>query len=119
MVDLAIAANFVRELTEDQFAERPRNGTRGIAERPRNGTRGIAERPRNGTRGIVERRRNGPRRVAAQRPRVSGSAATTGSVNGSDPAHESGPSEPTRGSRTRNETTGLRRVLARLVQVRG
>jgi hypothetical protein len=40
-------------------------------------------------------------------------------VNGSDPAHESGRSEPTRDSRTRKETTGFRRALARLAQVRG
>jgi hypothetical protein len=31
MVDLAIAANFVRELTEEQFAERPRHATRSAA----------------------------------------------------------------------------------------
>jgi hypothetical protein len=86
MVDLAIAANFVRELTEEQFAER---------------------------------RHNGRRRVAEQPPRVSRSAAITGSVNGSDPARASARSEPTRGSRTRNETTGLRRALARFAQVRG
>jgi hypothetical protein len=68
MVDLAIAANFVRELTEEQFAEQRRNGRRGV---------------------------------------------------GSDPAPESGRSEPTPRSRTRNETTGLRRALARFAQVRG
>jgi hypothetical protein len=86
VVDLAIAANFVRELTEDQFAEHRRNGSRGVAE---------------------------------QRRHASRSAATTRSVNGSDPAHESGRSEPTRDSRTRKEATGFRRALARLAQVRG
>jgi hypothetical protein len=96
VVDLAIAANFVRELTEEQFAEQ-----RG-----------------NGRRGMTEQRRNGPRRVAEQRPRVIRRAALTGSVNGSDPARASARSEPTRG-RTRNETTGLRRALARFAQVRG
>jgi hypothetical protein len=86
VVDLAIAANFVRELTEEQFAEQRRNGRRGIAER---------------------------------RPHARRSAATIRSVNGSDPAHESGRSEPTRDSRTRKETAGFRRALARLAQVRG
>jgi hypothetical protein len=86
MVDLAIAANFVRELTEEQFAEQRRIGRRGPAE---------------------------------QRPHASRSAATTRSVNGSDPVHGSGRSEPTRHSRSREETTGLRRALARLAHVRG
>ena len=101
MVDLAIAANFVRELTEEQFAEQRRVGRGSLAEK---------------------------------RPHASRSAATTRSVNGSDPAHGSGRSdptrdsrtargsgrtEPTRNSRTREETTGFRRALARLAQVRG
>jgi hypothetical protein len=85
VVDLAIAANFVRELTEEQFEEQRRNGRRGIAER---------------------------------RPHAS-SAPTIRSVNGSDAAHESGGSAPTRDSRARKETAGFRRALARLVQVRG
>jgi hypothetical protein len=97
MVDLAIAANFVRELTEEQFAEQRSNGRRGTTEQPRHGAR----------------------RVAEQRRRASRSEAATRSVNGSDPARESARSEPTRGSRTRNETTGLRRALARFAQVRG
>jgi hypothetical protein len=97
VVDLAIAANFVRELTEEQFAEQRGNGRRSTMEPPRNGPRGVAE----------------------QRPHASRSAATTRSVNGSDPAHESGGSEPTPGRGTRNETTGLRRALARFAQVRG
>jgi hypothetical protein len=96
MVDLGIAANFVRELTEEQFAEQRGNGRRRAAER-----------------------RNGPRGMAEQRRHASRGAAATRSVNGSDPARESGRSEPTRRSRTRNETTGLRRALARLAQVRG
>lgn len=75
MVDVAIAANFVRELTEEQFAERPRQATR--------------------------------------------SAAATSSVNGSAPARESGRRGQARDTRTRNETTGFRRALARLAQVRG
>jgi hypothetical protein len=86
MVDLAIAATFVRELTEDQFAEQ---------------------------------RDNGRRRVTEQRPHAGRRAAATRSVNGSDPLRESGRSEPTRRSRTRNEATGLRRALARFAQVRG
>jgi|SRR5688500_17386079 hypothetical protein len=97
MVDLAIAANFVRELTEEQFAEQRGNGQRGAREPRRNGPRGVAEQRRHASRG----------------------AAATRSVNGSDPARESGRSEPIRRSRTRNETTGLRRALARLAQVRG
>jgi hypothetical protein len=75
MVDLAIAANFVRELTEEQFAVQRRHASRG--------------------------------------------AAATRSVNASDAARESGRSEPTPRSRTRNEMTGLRRALARFAQVRG
>ena len=86
MLDVAIAANFVRELTEEQFVEQRRSGPRGVVERPRHAGRG---------------------------------AAATRSVNGSDPAPESGRSEPTPRSRTRNETTGLRRALARFAQVRG
>ena len=97
MVDLAIAANFVRELTEEQFAERRHNGRRRMTEQRREG--------RGGTAG---QRRNASRRAAATR-----------SVNGSDPERASARSEPTRGSRTRNETTGLRRALARFAQVRG
>jgi hypothetical protein len=108
MVDLAIAANFVRELTEEQFAERRGNGRRGTTEQRSNGRRGTTEQPRHGA-----------RRVAEQRRRASRSEAATRSVNGSDPARESARSEPTRGSRTRNETTGLRRALARFTQVRG
>jgi hypothetical protein len=97
MVDLAIAANFVRELTEEQFAEQRGNGRRGTTAQPRHGAR----------------------RVAEQRRRASRSEAATRSVNGSDTARESARSEPTRGSRTRNETSGLRRALARFAQVRG
>jgi hypothetical protein len=97
MVDVAIAANFVRELTEEQFAEQRGNGRRGMTEQRREG--------RGGTAG---QRRNASRRAAATR-----------SVNGSDPARASARSEPTRGRRARNETTGLRRALARFAQVRG
>ena len=103
MVDLAIAANFVRELTEDQFAEERGNGSRRDAEE----------------RGMTEQRRNGRRRVTGQLPYAGRRAAATRSVKGSDPARESGRSGPTRGRRARNETTGLRRALARLAQVRG
>ena len=97
MVDVAIAANFVRELTEEQFTEQRGNGRRRVAEQRRN-----------------------TRRLAAEQPRyTSRSAAATRSVNGSDPARASARSEPTQGRRTRNETTGLRRALARFAQVRG
>ena len=108
MVDVAIAANFVRELTEDQFAEQRRSGRRGATEQRRSGPRGTTAQRRNGSGGVVEQRRHASRGAAATR-----------SVNGSDPAPESGRSEPTPRGRTRNETTGLRRALARFAQVRG
>jgi hypothetical protein len=107
MVDLAIAATFVRELTEDQFAEQRGKGRRRVAEQRGNGRRRVMERG------------NGRRRVAEQRPHAGQRAAATRSVNGSDSLRESGRSEPARRSRTRNEATGLRRALARFAQVRG
>jgi hypothetical protein len=107
MVDLAIAATFVRELTEEQFAEQRGNGRRRVAAEQRSGPRGTIEQRRNGSRGVVEQRRHTSRLAAA-----------TQSVNGSDPAPELGRSEPIP-SRTRDETTRLRRALARFAQVRG
>jgi hypothetical protein len=116
MVDLAIAANFVRELTEEQFEEQRGNGRSGMTEQRRNARRG---RRRMGGGGAAEQRREG-RGGAADRPRYpSRSAATTRSMNGSGPARPFARSEPTRGRRARNETTGLRRALARFAQVRG
>jgi hypothetical protein len=119
MVDVAIAANFVRELTEEQFAEQRGNGRSGMTEQRGNGRSGMTEQRRNARRGAAEQRRE-DRGGAAGQPRYpSRSAATTRSVNGPGPARASARSEPTRGGRTRNETTGLRRALARFAQVRG
>jgi hypothetical protein len=108
MVDVAIAATFVRELTEEQFTEQRGDGRRRMTEQRRDARRGAAEQRREGRGGRAE-----PSRYASR------SAATTRSVNGSDPARASARSEPTRGRRARNETTGLRRALARFAQVRG
>ena len=119
MLDVAIAANFVRELTEEQFVEQRRSGPRGATEQQRNGSRGVVEQRRHASRGTTEQRRNGSRGVVEQPRHAGRGAAATRSVNGSGPAPESGRSEPAPRSRTRNETTGLRRALARFAQVRG
>jgi hypothetical protein len=65
MVDLAIASNFARELTEDQFAAERRPARRGA---PSRGTNGAAV----GT----SDRRPAPRRQGTPAPRRAGFGAT-------------------------------------------
>jgi hypothetical protein len=101
MVDLAIAANFVRELTEEQFAEPRQNAGR--------------QRQNAG-----RQRQNAGRHPANERRAANGGAAPLFPANRSaTAANESGPEDATGKRGTRDEATRLRRTLARLAQVRG
>jgi hypothetical protein len=107
MVDLAIAANFVRELTEEQFAEQRRSRRRSAPTGGRPGAAGPATE-------ATGRRAQ----VAAGRPEPAASGAAAG-TNASRAQTAAGRPEPAASRGGRFAATRLGRTLSRLVQVRG
>jgi hypothetical protein len=114
VVDLAIAANFVRELTEEQFAEQRRARRPGTqAGRRPNGARKAGRGP-NGAR-KASRRPNGARK-ASRRPNGARKAARASDrTDGPEAQRPDAPARPGAGF----GATRVGRTLARLAQVRG